>query len=143
MRYDTLLEAENSLSELNEFVTAPLDCFELNVEFDNYNLTDPGSVTASEVAALIRAKGVSKEQFQFLDSESEFMRLAAETPRSNCILDSSKALAVGLLLTPVREAFQRSRSELKPEEHDERHVASNRKIGDDSPSPFMTLMSHL
>ena len=114
-RYDTLLQAENSLSELNEFVAAALDCFALNLEFGTYNLTNPGSVTTSEVAAMIRESGVSLKQFQFFDSESEFMRLAAKTPRSNCVLDSSKALAAGLRLTPVRAALQRSLSEWKLE----------------------------
>ena len=108
MRYDTLLEAENSLSELNEFVAAALDCFELNVKFGTYNLTNPGSVTTSEVAKLIQASGVSNKQFQYFDSESEFMQIAAKTPRSNCVLDSSKAVAAGLQLTPVREALRRS-----------------------------------
>ena len=113
MRYDTLLEAENSLSELNEFVAAALDCFALNLEFGIYNLTNPGSVTTSEVAEMIRESGVSNKEFRYFDSESDFMRLAAKTPRSNCVLDNSKALAAGLRLTPVREALQRSLSEWK------------------------------
>ena len=115
MRYDTLLEAENSLSELNEFVAAALDCFALNLEFGIYNLTNPGSVTTSEVAEMIRESGVSNKEFRYFDSESDFMRLAAKTPRSNCVLDNSKALAAGLRLTPVREALQRSLSEWKLE----------------------------
>ena len=108
MRYDMLLEAENSLSELNEFVAAALDCFELNIEFGTYNLTNPGSVTTSEVIGLIQAAGVSNKEFKFFDSESEFMRLAAKAPRSNCVLDSSKALDAGLRLTPIRESLKRS-----------------------------------
>ena len=115
MRYDTLLEAENSLSELNEFVAAALDCFALNLEFGIYNLTNPGSVTTSEVAAMIRESGVSHKQFQFFDSESEFMRLAAKAPRSNCVLDSSKAVAAGLRLTPVHTALQRSLNQWHPQ----------------------------
>jgi len=120
MRYDTLLEAENSLSELNEFVAAALDCFALNLDFGTYNLTNPGSVTTSEVAAFIQATGVSKKEFQFFDSEDEFMRLAAKTPRSNCVLDSSKAVAAGLRLTPVHEALQRSLEEWQKETSHER-----------------------
>lgn len=108
MRYDRLLEVENSLSDLNEFVAAALDCFELNIEFGTYNLTNPGSVTTSEVVALIQQAGLANKEFKFFESESQFMQQVARTPRSSCILDSSKALAAGLHLTPVRESIKRS-----------------------------------
>ncbi len=106
MNYDTLLEAENSLSELHEFVDASLDCFEKNVEFGIYNLTNPGSVKTSDVVSLIQNSGLTDKTFRFFDSEDTFMKLAAKTPRSNCVLDSSKALAAGLKLSPVTDALQ-------------------------------------
>ena len=127
MRYATLLEAENSLSELNEFVAAALDCFELSIEYGTYNLTNPGSVTTSEVVALIQECGVSDKEFKFFQSESEFMQLAAKTPRSNCVLDSSKALAAGLRLTSIREALKRALEQWVREESGEQRVASGRK----------------
>jgi len=34
------------------------------------------------------------------------MQLAARTPRSNCVLDSGKAIAAGLKLTPVEDALE-------------------------------------
>ena len=37
-----------------------------------------------------------------------FMRIAAKTPRSNCVLDSSKAVAAGLPLSPVEEALEKA-----------------------------------
>jgi len=106
MRYDTLLEAENSLSHLPEFVAAALDCFELRLPYGIYNLTNPGSVMTSDVVAMIRAAGLSDKPFRFFENESVFMSRAAKTPRSNCVLDSSKALAAGLKMMPVREAIQ-------------------------------------
>jgi len=115
MRYDTLLEAENSLSNLPEFVAAALDCFELGVPYGIYNLTNPGSVMTSEVVAMIRAAGLSDKEFRFFDTESDFMLRAAKTPRSNCVLDSSKALAAGLKLSPVRKAIQRALENWVPE----------------------------
>jgi hypothetical protein len=36
------------------------------------------------------------------------MRVAAITPRSNCVLDASKAVANGLKLTPIQEAIQKT-----------------------------------
>lgn len=106
MRYESLLEAENSLSHLGEFVTAALDCFDKQLPFGIYNLTNPGSISTSAVVELIRASGVCDKQFNFFESEDQFMRLAATTPRSNCVLDSSKALAAGLKLTPIATAIR-------------------------------------
>lgn len=108
MRYDTLLEAENSLSNLTEFVAAALDCFEKNVEFGTYNLTNPGSVRTSQVVELIREAGLSDKSFRFFDSEADFMTRAAKTPRSNCVLDSSKAVRAGLQLTPITDSLRQS-----------------------------------
>jgi len=106
IRYDTLLEAENSLSNLPEFCAAALDCFELGAPVGIYNLTNPGSVRTSEVVELIREAKVVDKLFRFFESEEEFMTKAAKTPRSNCVLDSSKAVAVGLHLTPVRDSLR-------------------------------------
>lgn len=108
MRYQNLLEAENSLSHLGEFVTAALDCFDKQLPFGIYNLTNPGSVFTSEVVEMIRESGVCDKQFNFFRNEDEFMRLAAKTPRSNCVLDSGKALAAGLSLTPIATAIRQS-----------------------------------
>jgi len=106
IRYDTLLEAENSLSNLPEFCAAALDCFELNAPLGIYNLTNPGSVKTSEVVELIREAEIVDKAFRFFDSEADFMTKAAKAPRSNCVLDSSKAIAAGLRLTPVRELLR-------------------------------------
>jgi len=43
----------------------------------------------------------------FFSSEKEFMDAAAKTPRSNCVLDSSKLAGVGIRLTPASEAVER------------------------------------
>jgi len=105
MRYDTLLEAENSLSSLPEFVAAGLDCFQHQLPYGIYNLTNPGSITTREVAQLLNDSGVSSKPFRFFDSEDQFMQTAAKTPRSNCVLDSTKATNAGLTLTPVKQAL--------------------------------------
>jgi dTDP-4-dehydrorhamnose reductase len=107
MRYPRLLEATNSISELDEFVEATLSCWTKRVPFGTYNVTNPGKVTTREVIELIRRSGVCNKEFSFFASEEEFMRTAAKTPRSNCVMDSSKLAAAGIELTPVREAIER------------------------------------
>ena len=107
MRYASLLDAENSISQLDEFVTATLACWEKRVPFGTYNVTNPGHVTTREVVVLIKKTGVSTKDFQFFTDEAEFMRTAAKTPRSNCVMDSRKLAAAGIKLTEVHEAVER------------------------------------
>ena len=106
IRYQRLLEATNSISQLDEFVAATFACWERRIPFGTYNVTNPGHVTTREVVELIQASGVCRKDFSFFRSEDEFMHVAAKTPRSNCVMDSAKLAAFGICLTPVREAIQ-------------------------------------
>jgi dTDP-4-dehydrorhamnose reductase len=115
MRYDRLLNATNSLSHLDEFVAACVACWTGQVEPGIYNLTNPGSVTTAQVVDLIQKHGLSDRQFQFFESEEQFMQVAASTPRSNCVLDSTKAVKAGLPLSPVEEALDKAISNWQPQ----------------------------
>jgi len=105
MRYDCLLQATNSLSQLDEFAAASVACWTKRVPFGTYNLTNPGRVTTREVVAMIQRHGLIKKDFQFFDSEDQFMHVAAKTPRSNCVLDTKKAERLELPMRPVDEAL--------------------------------------
>lgn len=107
LRYKRLLEATNSISQLEEFCAATFACWTRRVPFGTYNLTNPGAVTTHEVVDLIRKSGVSNQEFAFFKDESEFMKIAARTPRSNCVMDSSKLASVGIEMTEVRTALER------------------------------------
>jgi UDP-glucose 4,6-dehydratase/3,5-epimerase/4-reductase len=116
LSYSTLLEARNSLSHLGEFAAACLQCYTEQLPYGIYNLTNPGSVTTREVTELILAEGKRREaaglanpfpsEFSFFQDEDEFMQKAAQTPRSNCVLNTDKAVAAGIQLTPVHEALK-------------------------------------
>jgi len=110
IRYQRLLEATNSISQLEEFVGATFACWERRIPFGTYNVTNPGQITTHEVVELIRSSGVSTKEFVFFRDEDEFMHVAAKTPRSNCVMDSSKLAAAGIRLTDVREAVARDLS---------------------------------
>jgi dTDP-4-dehydrorhamnose reductase len=105
LRYQRLLEAANSISQLHEFVAATFACWEKRIPFGTYNVTNPGHVTTREVVELIKASGVSRKEFSFFSDEAEFMQVAAKTPRSNCVMDSSKLARAGIVLTEVRTAI--------------------------------------
>jgi UDP-glucose 4,6-dehydratase len=108
LSYDSLLEAENSVSHLGEFVEKCVECFENEVEPGIYNMTNPGSVTTRQVTEWMREEGVTDKQFQFFEDEEQFMSKAAKTPRSNCVLDTTKAEKAGIAMRPVEEAMRES-----------------------------------
>lgn len=108
MRYDRLLEATNSLSELNEFADCCIASWTQRIPYGVYNLTNPGFVTTRQVVEMIRKYGLSDRNFQFFDSESQFMTMAARAPRSNCVLDSTKAVNAGLPISPIEVALDRA-----------------------------------
>ena len=107
MRYERLLDATNSIPQLDEFAEATLACWEKRVPFGTYHVTNPGAITTREIVELIRRSGVCTKEFKFFASEDEFMRVAAKTPRSNCIMDSSKLAAAGIRLTEIHAAVER------------------------------------
>lgn len=108
LNYNTLLDATNSLSDLNEFVSACIDSYLNKIPYGTYNVTNPGKVTTKEVVELIKKNKISDKEFKFFKDESEFMQLAAKAPRSNCVLDSNKILNTGIKLTEVHEALDRA-----------------------------------
>jgi len=108
MRYQRLLEATNSISQLHEFVASTFACWEKRVPFGLYNVTNPGQVTTREVVELIRQSGVCTKTFEFFKDESDFMHTAAKTPRSNCTMSSAKLASVGIVMTEVRESVQQA-----------------------------------
>jgi dTDP-4-dehydrorhamnose reductase len=107
MRYERLLDAANSISQLDEFAAATLACWEQRVPFGTYNVVNPGVITTREIVDLIRRVGVCTKEFRFFASEDEFMRVAAKTPRSNCVLDSAKLAAAGIRLVEIHAAVER------------------------------------
>ena len=104
--YSTLLQARNSLSQLQDFVSACWQCVEKQVPYGIYNVTNPGSVLTTEVVAMVKKLGVNGKDFTFFDSVDDFMSKAAKTPRSNCVLDSSKLLGAGVEMRPVWDAVE-------------------------------------
>ena len=108
MRYERLLEAANSISQLQEFVAGTFACWEKRIPFGTYNITNPGRVTTREVVDLIRRSGVCAKEFLFFESEAAFMKAAAKTPRSNCVMDAGKLARAGIELTEVHEAVAKA-----------------------------------
>ena len=106
MNYERLLDAENSISHLGDFVASCLACWEGNLPFETYNLTNHGTITTREVVSEIQRILAPEREFHFFRDEKEFMQVAAKTPRSNCVLDSRKAKSVDLPMRSVEDALE-------------------------------------
>ena len=78
------------------------------VEPGIYNITNPGSVKTMQVTEWMLEDGVTDKQFHFFEDEEQSMNKAAKTPRSNCVLYTTKAEKAGIGMRPVEEAMRES-----------------------------------
>ena len=108
MNYDTLVNVTNSLSHRGDFAKYIIDLLEQNVPFGIYNLTNKGSVSTEEVVDLIKETILPNKVFNFFNSLDSFHK-EVKAPRSNCILDTSKAEKY-INIRSVREALEDSLS---------------------------------
>ncbi|TAL07217.1 MAG: NAD-dependent epimerase/dehydratase family protein [Verrucomicrobia bacterium] len=114
-RYAKVYDNVNSISHRADFVSACLDLWELRAPFGKYNVTNPGFVTTLHVVELIEKHLKPAKRFEFWSSDEEFYKVAAKTPRSNCVMDSTKLLAAGVQIRPVEAALEDSLKRWKPE----------------------------
>lgn len=104
--YPKVYDNVNSISHRADFARACLDLWEMRAPFGIYNVTNPGFVTTRQVVERMEAALKTGRKFEFWESDEEFYKVAAKTPRSNCILDVSKLLATGVKMRPVDEAIE-------------------------------------
>ena len=114
-RYPKVYDNINSISHRADFVKACLDLWELRAPFGTYNVTNPGFVTTRHVVETIEKILKPSRKFEFWTSDEEFYKVAAKTPRSNCVMDVSKLLAAGVKIRGVEEALEDSLKNWKPE----------------------------
>lgn len=107
-RYPKVYENVNSISHRADFVSACLDLWERRAPFGTYNVTNPGYVTSRHVVELIEKHLKPARKFEFWSNDEEFYKIAAKTPRSNCVMGVSKLLAAGVKIRPVEEALEDS-----------------------------------
>ena len=108
LNYSSLLEAENSISHIDDYINSCLSSFTQECKPGIYNLTNSGSITTKQVVEWMKEEGVTDKEFNFFENEEDFMAKAAITPRSNCVMDTSKAERNGIALRPVEEAVRDS-----------------------------------
>lgn len=114
-RYSKVYDNVNSISHRRDFVAACIDTWEKQVPFGTYNVTNPGAVTTRQVVEAIQRILKPDRSFEFWESDEEFYKVAAKTPRSNCIMDVSKILGTGIKIRSVEEALEDSLRNWQPE----------------------------
>lgn len=114
-RYAKVYDNVNSISHRTDFVRACLDLWERRAPTGIYNVVNPGYVSTREVVAAIQRVLKPSRKFEFWADDAEFYRVAAKTPRSNCILDTAKLLATGVNIRPMDEALEDSLRNWQPE----------------------------
>jgi dTDP-4-dehydrorhamnose reductase len=114
-RYGRVYQNWNSLSCLQDFVSACLDSWELGLAGGTYNIVNPGYVSTREVVELIQRKLRPDWLPQFWKNDVEFYREAAKAPRSNCLLESTKLVCAGVKMPRLEEALEKALSTWKTE----------------------------
>jgi dTDP-4-dehydrorhamnose reductase len=114
-RYAKVYDNVNSISHRADFVRACLDLWDCRAPFGTYNVTNPGFLTTRKVVARVEALLHLNRTFEFWENDEEFYRVAARTPRSNCVLDPGKLLATGVKIRPVEEALEDALRNWEPE----------------------------
>lgn len=112
INYDTLVTEKNSITNKQEFVKACIDSIKLEIPFGIYNITNTGAISSIDVVKKIVETIVPNKKAKFLTME-EFYTKISSMPRSNCIIDNSKILSVGIKLSEVNESIDRCLNEWK------------------------------
>jgi dTDP-4-dehydrorhamnose reductase len=107
-RYPKVYDNVNSLSHRADFVRACLDLWAKRAPFGIYNVTNPGFVTTRHVIGMIERVLKPGRKFEFWANDEEFYKVAAKTPRSNCVMEVGKLLAAGVAMRPVEAALEDS-----------------------------------
>jgi UDP-glucose 4,6-dehydratase len=114
-RYAKVYDNVNSISHRADYVKACLATWELRAPFGIYNVTNPGFVTTKHVVQLIEKHLKPAKNFEYWASDKEFYKVAAKTPRSNCVMDTTKLVSTGVKIRGVEEALEHSLKNWKPE----------------------------
>jgi UDP-glucose 4,6-dehydratase len=105
-RYAKVYQNWNSISHRGDFVAACLDTWLQKIPAGIYNVVNPGYISTREVVEKIRVKLKPSWKPEFWQNDDEFYRFGAVTPRSNCILDTTKILKAGIRIRPAGEAIE-------------------------------------
>jgi len=103
-KYEKQLQAENSISNKQEYVYACIETILRKVPYGIYNVTNTGFITTDKLIEKLKNTIAKDKNFQLID-ESELYSNFAKARRSNCVLDNTKLLSTGIKMRTVDEAI--------------------------------------
>ncbi len=109
-----LYDAINSLSHVDDCVSACLELWERRAPFGTYNVASPGAVSTCDVLHMIRHILKPTRQLQLLVYQENAPSGSEKNLHSDCILDVSKLLKAGVKLRPVCDALAKSLEAWQP-----------------------------
>jgi len=104
VKYEKLLQAENSISNKQEFVSACIQTILDKVPYGIYNVINTGYITTDLLIEKLK-KTIAKDKIFTVINEEELYKNYAKTPRSNCVMSNSKLLATGIKMKSVDESI--------------------------------------
>ena len=104
LKYEKLLQAENSISNKQEFVSACIQTIIKKVPYGIYNVTNTGFLTTDKLVEKLKTTIAKDKQFKLID-ETELYNGIASAKRSNCVMSNEKLLSTGITMRTVDEAI--------------------------------------
>lgn len=104
LKYPKLLQAENSISNKQEFVNACIESIEKNIPFGIYNIVNSGYITTEKLVEKLKLTTGKNKEFHLIN-DNELYKNYAKTPRSNCVMNNSKLLSTGIKMSSVDESL--------------------------------------
>jgi UDP-glucose 4,6-dehydratase len=105
----------NSLSHLDDCVSACLDLWERHAPFGIYNVVNPGAVRTHDVIQMIQRTRKPSSRLQLLLYDGQSASEERKTLRTDCILDVSKLLKTGVKLACVKQTLEKSLQKWQPQ----------------------------
>lgn len=113
LKYENLVNAQNSISHKKELVNAVIDCIVKKVPYGTYHVTNPGTISAKEIIELMRVYWGNipqlRKTFKYLTVE-EYDKIS-KIPISNNHLNTDKLLKEGIYMRPVKRAVEETLNE--------------------------------
>jgi UDP-glucose 4,6-dehydratase len=111
----TLHDGINSLSHVDDCVSACLDLWERRAPFGTYNVVNPGAVRTHDVIQMIQRTLKPLGRFQLMLYDGQSGSEERKLLRTDCILDVSKLLKTGVKLASVTQTLEKSLEKWQPQ----------------------------
>lgn len=107
LNYPKVWSSPNSITNVDEFVKVCWECVDKKVPYGIYNITNHGDISAYKILEIMKKYGIRKDKYEYFESELAF-KPYIKTPRSNCVLDTSKLKQNDLFINTVETSLEKT-----------------------------------